>query len=72
MSKRVFLIFSLMFSLCGSCFAGENNNLRTMFLNNQANIMGINIRTFNAKDLNGNEIIDENEEEYIMVYHLQQ
>lgn len=62
MSKRAFLIFSLIFSLSGICFAGENNNLRTMFLNNQTNIMGINIRTFNAKDLNGNEIIDENEE----------
>ena len=62
MSKRAFLVLSLIFSLCGSCFAGDNNNLRTMFLNNQTNIMGINIRTFNAKDLNGNEIIDENEE----------
>ena len=62
MSKRAFLIFSLVFSLCGSCFAGENNNLRTMFLNNSTDIMGINIRTFNAQDLNGNELIDENEE----------
>lgn len=62
MNRRAVLIISLLISLYGSCFAGENNNLRTQFLNNQTNIMGINIRTFNAKDLNGNEIIDENEE----------
>ena len=43
-------------------FADENNNLRTLFVNNKTNICGINIRTFNAKDTNGNEIIDENEE----------
>lgn len=36
--------------------------LRTMFLNNQAVICGINIRNFNAKDTNGNEIIDNDEE----------
>ncbi|MEE3350639.1 MAG: hypothetical protein VZR09_11470, partial [Candidatus Gastranaerophilaceae bacterium] len=62
MSKRAILILSLVITFCGSCFAGENNDLRTLFLNNKSNIMGINIRTFNAKDLNGNEIIDENEE----------
>lgn len=62
MNKRVFFALSILFALAGSCFAGENNNLRTLFLNNQANILGINIRTFNAKDLNGNEIIDENED----------
>lgn len=43
-------------------FAGENNDLRTLFLQNKANICGINLRTFNAKDNNGNEIIDEGEE----------
>lgn len=34
------------------------NNLRSLFQNNEAIIYGLNIRTFNAKDLNGNEIID--------------
>lgn len=62
MNKRVFFALTLILAFCSSCFAGENNNLRTQFLNNQTNILGINIRTFNAKDLNGNEIIDENEE----------
>ena len=62
MSKRAFLILSLIIAFCGNCFAGENNDLRTLFLNNQSNILGINIRTFNAKDLNGNEIIDKGEE----------
>lgn len=42
-------------------FAGENNDLRSLFLKNKANICGINLRTFNAKDINGNEIIDEGE-----------
>lgn len=62
MNKRVCLILALIFALANNCFAGENNNLRTQFLNNQSNIMGINIRSFNAKDTNGNEIIDKDEE----------
>ncbi len=62
MKKQVFIALTLFTALAGTCFAGENNNLRTLFLNNQTNIMGVNIRTFNAQDLNGNEIIDENEE----------
>ena len=62
MGKRALLVLSLIITFYCNCYAGENNNLRTMFLNNQANIMGINIRTFNAKDWNGNEIIDEDEE----------
>ena len=61
MFKRTALILAILVSITGSCFAGENNNLRTMFSNGKANIMGINIRTFNAQDTNGNEIIDENE-----------
>ena len=59
--KKNALILSLIVSLALPCFAGDNN-LRTMFLNNQTTIMGINIRTFNAKDTNGNEIIDQDEE----------
>ena len=62
MGKRALLVLSLIIAFSSTCFAGDNNDLRTLFLNNQANIMGINVRTFNAKDLNGNEIIDKNEE----------
>ena len=42
------------------CFA--NDGLRKMFLNNEAIICAINIRNFNSKDINNNDIIDENEE----------
>lgn len=62
MNKKVVLSFALLLLFTNCCFSWEKNDLRTLFLNNQSNIMGINIRTFNAKDLNGNEIIDENEE----------
>ena len=61
MLKRTALVLALLVSVTGSCLSGETNNLRTMFSNGQANIMGINIRTFNAQDKNGNEIIDEDE-----------
>lgn len=37
------------------------NNLRTTFVNNEAKILAIVPRTFNAKDVNGNEYIDGNE-----------
>ncbi|MGN0031240.1 MAG: hypothetical protein ACI37Q_04725 [Candidatus Gastranaerophilaceae bacterium] len=36
------------------------NDLRTKFLNNDARIMEINIRSFNAKDVNGDGFIQEN------------
>lgn len=39
-----------------------HNNLKTLFNNNEAKILAIIPRTFNAKDLNGNEYIDENEQ----------
>lgn len=39
-----------------------HNDLRTLFLQNKSIIYAINIRTFNAKDTNKNEIIDEDEE----------
>ena len=39
-----------------------HNDLRTLFLKNNAIIYTINIRTFNAKDKNGNELIDSDEE----------
>ena len=61
MHKRAIITLLIIFTINSCCFANENN-LRSMFLNNQTNIMGINIRTFNAKDTNKNEIIDNNEE----------
>ena len=58
------IALALLFVIISSnlSFAQENNNLRTLFLNNQARICGINIRNFNAQDINKNEIIDPNEE----------
>ena len=41
---------------------GYKNNLRSMFQNNQAVIYAMIPRTFNAKDTNGDDLIDENEE----------
>ncbi len=38
------------------------NNLKTLFNNNEAKILAIIPRTFNAKDLNGNEYIDGSEQ----------
>ncbi len=38
------------------------NTLRTRFQNNDVNMYAMIMRTFNAKDTNGNELIDENEE----------
>ena len=60
MTKKLFLITAILLTT-NACFAYENNDLRTLFLNNQANICGINIRNFNAQDENNNEIIDDNE-----------
>lgn len=59
--KKSFLVFSVLL-LANICFAGENNDLRTLFLNNKSTIYGINIRNFNAKDTNGNGLIDAGEE----------
>ncbi len=39
-----------------------HNDLRTLFQHNEAKILAIVPRTFNAKDLNGNEYIDGNEQ----------
>ena len=60
--KKSLFTYILIAALTAPVFAGENNDLRTLFLNNKARICAINIRTFNAQDINGNEIIDEGEE----------
>ena len=61
MSRKLALAVLLTFFISTGISYAEND-LRTMFLNNQARICGINIRNFNAQDKNGNEIIDPNEE----------
>lgn len=57
---RFVLTLIVCFLFSSSVFADDG--LRTMFLNNKATICGINIRNFNAKDTNGNGIIDNKEE----------
>lgn len=61
MKKNFSIILALLLTLSNISFAGENNDLRTLFVNNKARICGINLRTFNAKDTNGNGIIDNGE-----------
>jgi len=41
------------------CFTSWNNDLKSLFLSNNATIYAVNIRTFNAKDTNKDGIIDE-------------
>ncbi len=41
---------------------GYKNNLRGMFINNEATIMAVNLRMMNPKDLDGNGLIQGNEE----------
>ncbi len=62
MKKRAFFLLFILLITGNYTYAKENNDLRTLFLNNEARICGINIRNFNAKDINGNEIIDNGEE----------
>ncbi len=62
MKKLLILLAVFLFS--NAVFAQDfwANDLRTLFLNNNAIIYVINIRTFGAQDTNKNGIIDENEE----------
>ena len=54
-------ILSLITALLISNVAIAEDGLRTLFTNNKTVICGINIRNFNAKDINKNKIIDGNE-----------
>lgn len=56
--KFLLIILAMIF---GSFSVQAETGLRTLFLNNHAVICGINIRTFNAQDLDGNGIIDKKE-----------
>ena len=60
MYKKFLSTIILSLFLMTSAYADDG--LRTMFLNNKTVICGINLRNFNAKDTNGNGIIDEDEE----------
>ena len=57
---RLILSVIVCFLLSSAVYAEDG--LRTLFLNNKAVICGINIRNFNAKDINKNGLIDSNEE----------
>lgn len=59
--QNIFLVIfiSLMFSLKAFSATAWINDLRALFLSNNAIIYAINIRTFNAKDINNDGIIDE-------------
>lgn len=59
--KRILLLLTILIFASEMSFASEGNDLRTKFQNGEAVIMGINIRSFNAKDLNGDRIIDGDE-----------
>ena len=54
--KRIILFLLLL--LCFSTCTKADDNLRTLFQNNKAVIYSVNLRTFNANDINGNGIID--------------
>lgn len=63
--KIIIFLFCILLSLpvYSKNISGDwHNDLRSVFLKNKAIIYTINIRSFSAKDLNGNELIDENEE----------
>lgn len=60
MNKKLLSFLITFFILSSTAFAEDG--LRTMFLKNNAVICGINLRNFNAKDTNGDGIIDHNEE----------
>ena len=59
--KKFLLATIAAFLVTNYCSANENNDLRSLFLNNNARICAINLRTFNANDINGNQIIDNDE-----------
>ena len=58
--KKIFLIFFvfLFFGTKTHANLSWNNDLKNLFLSNQAIIYAVNIRTFNAKDSNKNGIIE--------------
>ena len=58
--KKLFTLFAiLIIQQVGFGATPSKNDLRETFINNRAVIYTINMRTFSAKDLNGNDIIEE-------------
>lgn len=64
MFKKIIISLTALLFTMNTTFAAKVwvNDLRTLFLNNNAIIMAINLRTFAAQDTNKNGIIDEDEE----------
>ncbi len=63
MIKKISLIITALLTMQSVFASGEYvNDLRNLFLSNKAIIMAINLRTFNAKDLDNSGIIEEGEE----------
>lgn len=65
---KTFLILSILVCSCKLVFAEEiqwHNDLRQLFQQNNAVIYALVVRTFNAKDLNGNEIIEPDKGEQV-------
>ena len=60
--KIKLVLFLIIYYFASTLVNAEQNNLRTLFLNNKSVICAINIRNFNAKDTNNNELIDLEEE----------
>ena len=58
-NKKIFIAFLIL--MLNMVCVQANTDLRTLFLNNNAVICGINIRNFNSKDTDNNGIIDKNE-----------
>ena len=65
MIKRVLVLLGAIFLTASSSFASDVwvNDLRSLFLNNNAIIYEINLRTFGAQDINKDGIIDKSEGE---------
>ena len=62
MEKKIILSILTLFFINNFSSAAYINDLRSLFINNRANICCINIRNFNSKDLNNDGIINNNEE----------
>ena len=58
---RGFILLLLFFAYANSAFCAPevwNNDLRTLFTGNKSIIYALNIRSFGAKDINGDDIVD--------------
>ena len=59
MKKLLLTLCVILFASQANCATVWMNDSRAQFQNNSLVIMGVNIRTFNAKDVNKNGVIDE-------------